>query len=113
MKHKTWFRLVVKAIGLLVMSLSIGHIVNTFLAYLGEWIETGGVTWRAWMLSYGLGQSVAFLFGLYLFLGGEWVVNKAIPSNRPYCPECGYELAHHTSPKCPECGVALPEKPGV
>ena len=43
--------------------------------------------------------------GLYLFFGGKWIVNKAIPSNRPYCHECGYELTHARSNVCPECGT--------
>ena len=32
----------------------------------------------------------------------------AARSNRPYCPECGYDLSKATSGNCPECGVKLP-----
>ena len=47
--------------------------------------------------------------GLYLLLGGAWLVNKCIPSNRPYCPECGYDLSSSKgSGRCPECGVPIP-----
>jgi hypothetical protein len=49
--------------------------------------------------------------GAYFFFGGEWIVNRAIPSNRPYCPECGYDLSKSRSERCPECGVTLPESP--
>jgi uncharacterized paraquat-inducible protein A len=52
--------------------------------------------------------------GLYLFFGGKWIVNKAIPSNRPYCHECGYELTHARSNVCPECGTEFkPSKPPI
>ncbi|GMU20302.1 MAG: hypothetical protein AMXMBFR13_03990 [Phycisphaerae bacterium] len=42
-------------------------------------------------------------FGLYLFFGGRWIVDKAVPANRPYCPECGYDLTAATRNRCPEC----------
>ena len=44
-------------------------------------------------------------FGLYLFFDGKWIVDKAIPSNRLYCHECGYELSAAASSPCPECGT--------
>ena len=45
------------------------------------------------------------ILGLYLFLGGRWIVDKSIPSNRRYCHECGYDLTHTDSNCCPECGT--------
>jgi hypothetical protein len=46
--------------------------------------------------------------GLYLFFGGKWIANKAIPGNRPYCHECGYDLTQNSSGICPECGTPTP-----
>jgi predicted amidophosphoribosyltransferase len=41
--------------------------------------------------------------GLYLFFGGKWIVDLAIPGNRPYCQECGYDLTGAHRDRCPEC----------
>lgn len=48
-------------------------------------------------------------FGLYLLLDGRWFADRAIPSNRPYCGECGYELTGHAQGRCPECGTPIAE----
>ncbi len=54
------------------------------------------------------GSIVQLAIGVYLLFGGNWIVNVCISSNRPYCPECGYDLSKATSANCPECGVKLP-----
>ncbi len=54
-----------------------------------------------------IGPAIRGAFGLYLFLGGNWIVNLAIPGNRPYCPECGYDLSGAPGKRCPECGTPI------
>ena len=52
----------------------------------------------------------AFVFiiaGVYLFFGGRWIADKAIPGNRPYCYECGYDLSNYVGERCPECGTPV------
>ena len=41
----------------------------------------------------------------YLFFGGKWIADKAIPGNRPYCHECGYDLTNAVGNVCTECGT--------
>ena len=118
MKHKTWFRLVIKAIGVLLVGFSLPTIwriafdlVGILWAYLmaSDYSLSPyghGYRFLQWLREGGL--VVQFVFGLYLFFGGKWIVNKVIPSNRPYCPECGYDLSKTRSAKCPECGTVLP-----
>lgn len=115
MKHKTWFRLVLQAIGVLLVGLSLPDVFTTVLRVI--YIATddqfsaniGTPQWWTW------GSFVApmlqFAFGLYLMCGGGWILNKIIPSNRAYCPECGYDLTRSKSERCPECGVTLPTAP--
>jgi predicted amidophosphoribosyltransferase len=49
--------------------------------------------------------SLQIAIGVYLVFGAPWLVNRFIPSNRPYCIECGYDLSKSNSANCPECGV--------
>ncbi len=112
MKHKTWFRLVLKAIGVLLIGLTIPTLADVVFIIIHDWI----VAARPLLIprSFGrpliaiVGPMLQFIFGLYLLFGGKWIVNLCIPSNRPYCPECGYDLSKATSANCPECGVKLP-----
>jgi len=109
MKHKTVFRLAIRAIGVLL----IAEGVPSILGALGQalWLLTPSSNAFSttpffvnlpWFIS-SLARS---LVGLYLFFGGEWIVNRAIPSNRPYCHECGYDLSGLAADGvCPECGT--------
>ena len=117
MKHKTWFRLVLKAIGVLLTGMGLPGMLmqlmqlsyflqeNPYSSF-GAGMPTGYFWWTTFApLVEHLGLVV---IGLYLLFGGEWVVDKCIPSNRPYCPECGYDLSRASGERCPECGVSLP-----
>ncbi|MCH8344127.1 MAG: hypothetical protein IH983_09070 [Planctomycetes bacterium] len=120
MKHKTWFRLVLKAIGVLLVGLSLPDIVK-LVAQMGHFSVSRSFAsgrfpvppppnwWWVWnLVAEAIGHLLELGVGLYLLLGGKWIVNLCIPSNRPYCPECGYDLSKATSANCPECGVKLP-----
>jgi hypothetical protein len=118
MKHKTWFRLALKGIGIYMICTAIPSILayTSSLALQYSQMNSQVITgWSSaqqwlWMIPQALDWGSRIAIGLYLVLGGNWIVNKVIPSNRPYCPECGYELSHNASSmKCPECGVALPD----
>lgn len=113
MKHKTWFRLVLKAIGVFLVADSAPGTLQ-LVAYVIEWLAQSSVNWGATMfpwstlIVYPVASVAQAAFGLYLFFGGKFIVNLAIPSNRPYCPECGYDIGRAGGSTCPECGAALP-----
>jgi hypothetical protein len=108
MKHKTWFRLVIKAIGVLLLGFSIPEIVQVMSYFLlVDWPSTGTFVSYNWI--YGIiAPSLQTAIGAYLLIDGRWIIDKSIPSNRPYCPECGYDLSQSRGEKCPECGVTVP-----
>ncbi|MBN1488771.1 MAG: hypothetical protein JXA69_02545 [Phycisphaerae bacterium] len=107
MKYKTLFRLVLKLIGVWVFLRGAGELIAITGALVrslgpGQIIPLGPAEYVAFSLA---PQVFQVLCGLYLFFGGEWVVNLAIPGNRPYCPECGYDLSGARHSRCPECGT--------
>ena len=118
MKHKTWFRLVLKAIGVLLIGFGLPG-VATLLASVGYYTMygdpyasvSGGIGMSGWyfwsLFSAHLGDVVQLGLGLYLLFGGRWIADLAIPSNRPYCPQCGYDISQSTGDRCPECGVPI------
>ncbi len=119
MKHKTWFRLVLQAVGVLLVGFGAPDLIADIGGYIVWQYQIAGTVrggamgpvpdWLGFLVQF-LPPALQTAFGIYLMTGASWLLNKIIPSNRPYCPECGYELAHHSSPKCPECGVALPDR---
>ena len=120
MKYKTLFRLAVRLIGLFLIATSLpwviggcGTIAIGVLAGPFFGTSSGLLGWEFESVVIHLLGTFA---GLYLFFGGAWIVNRAIPSNRPYCPECGYETTGLPPDGiCPECGTAYrkPSQPGA
>jgi hypothetical protein len=98
MKYKTLFRMLLKVIavwlfvdGLSSLLMSVGY------AFMGV---------GDFYFIFGTVSALAKVgFGLYLFFGGKWIADKAIPGNRPYCHECGYDLTNAAGNVCTECGT--------
>lgn len=121
MKHKTWFRLVLKAIGIFLIATGGASLIDSIFRALGQTLvfgrfSSGGFGPSAsfedvvvYMLYGGvIGGIARIAIGAYLFLGGVKLINFCIPSNQPYCPDCGYDVREVSIEKCPECGVRLP-----
>jgi hypothetical protein len=110
MKYKSFARILLKVLGVYFAVLGSAGT----LQYVGNWLTnllSIGNLVRVSVYSlpfYACGQAIELGFGLYLFFGGKWVLDRIIPSNRPYCHECGYDLSHNASPQCPKCGVPTP-----
>ncbi len=121
MKHKTWFRLVLKLIGIFLIVTGAINVVDSvssavgMAAFSGRFGPSGSGSFidlqqmLLWILYNGLvGGLARIAIGAYFLFGGAKLVNLCIPSNRPYCPHCGYDVRAVKDELCPECGVRLP-----
>lgn len=105
MKYKTLVRLLLKLIGVFMVVIGATSLVEA-VAHFGLGILTASGYPMFWSMGSAAGNGLQLLIGLYLFFGGRWVVDHIVPSNRPYCHECAYDLTG--SPEegaCPECGT--------
>ena len=111
MKYKTLCRLLVKLLGVYFLGLGVTSIWRGVIQFV-EYFQQGlsSMRWELWgsLILYPIADIGV---GLYLFTGGKWVVDKLIPSNRPYCHECGYDLTGSVGNICVECGT--PFKPVI
>ncbi|MEM6333889.1 MAG: hypothetical protein AAF823_11175 [Planctomycetota bacterium] len=117
MKYKTLFRLGVKLLGVGLVGFAVYGLGETLTQVV--WIATGllgsaafsPVDWMGWfqITTVLIPSALQIALGVWLFKRPDWVTDLAIPSNRPYCPNCGYDLSGRKLGRhCPECGVALP-----
>lgn len=116
MADYSWFRLLVRALGLVFIGLALPSVIQTAFWVANAWqyqtrAGTGGVSvWSTVVQWTGVVVSVVIqlLFGLYLFFGGEWVIRRCLRDVYGRCAACGYEVAGHAGAVCPECGAMLP-----
>ncbi len=110
MKYKTLFRMMLKAIGVWVFVGGINSLTGQ-IGMLGFYLANQSIgRGQVWYFFLNvIAPLVQFGVGAYLFFGGKWIVDRAIPGNRPYCHECGYDLTNAAGNLCTECGT--PFKP--
>lgn len=111
MKYKTLFRLLLKLFGIVLLGEALPYVGFGVVDLLPGWrLGSAGAAGMQYSFTNLVTGSMMFGASLYLFFGGKWVADLAIPGNRPYCPECGYDLTGATEWRCPECGTAFSSK---
>jgi hypothetical protein len=108
-KYKTLFRIICKAIGVYFIVIGGSGFVGGVTSAVAQMIQFAKMgpqfSQSLWPFAYVLGPLMQLAAGLYLFFDGRRVVDMAVPGNRPYCPECGYDLTAASTATCPECGT--------
>ena len=105
MQYKTLFRVLLKVLGVWLIVSALPRLLSDLIAFMTIDLDVAALNdmwWRMW-----IEPAAKIALGLYLFLGGRWIANVAIPSNRPYCADCGYELTATNAESCPECGAVV------
>lgn len=108
MKYKELFRLLLKALGVFLVIQGLAGLAPEVTSIIRRTIE-GEDSSVITRISRYIDNLIGIALGLYFFFGGKWILNKAIPPNRSYCHECGYELCNQTNNCCPECGTEIPK----
>jgi hypothetical protein len=107
MSEYAWFKLLVRAVGLLLMGLSLPGLLwaaGEVITLLFE--DTPGMS-RYWMrfLPTTIHSAAELAIGAYLFFGGEQIIARCLREVRGHCASCGYDLSATSTGVCPECGA--------
>jgi hypothetical protein len=109
MTDYTWFKLLVRAIGLLLMGMGLPYFVSTLVNLVTWALDQGGSQLGySYVLPYipsVAGAAAESVFGLYLFLGANGVIARCLRDVRGHCPSCGYDVSAVSTGRCPECGT--------
>ena len=105
MKHRAWFTLVLRAIGIVMLGGTISGLISFITAVVMAVMQKQATATPEWLL-WGVNQLGTLLqagFGLYLLFGARGLVKYCLASVGG-CPECGYDLTGLQGDRCPECG---------
>jgi hypothetical protein len=109
MRYKTLFRVICKAMGVYFIVLGCTGLLGVAAVRIAFASRISPRDSIGWTVTQGVSSAAAPVFqlavGLYLFFGGRRIADLALPSNRFYCPECGYDTTGSEGLICPECGT--------
>lgn len=110
MKGPHWFTLLVRAIGLLVLGMTIPHVgtaVSTLAIFFEPMFGAGAGTAKSYYTIVAVGTAgstaASLAFAVYLLAGAPHIVRYCLRGADGRCPRCDYSLAGSPD-HCPECG---------
>ncbi len=110
MKYKTLCRLLIKLVGLYFVAAALSTLGPAMWGAI-SYIRNGEGMGRALYVGWMVVPCGNLLTGILLIRASGWIASILIPSNRPYCHECGYDLTGAMGSVCPECGTEFRSAP--
>jgi hypothetical protein len=115
MNDPRWFKLLLRAIGILLLGLSLPA-VGSLVPYLTSQLDSNiygapqPSSARMWasVAVYVTGVLGQALLGLYLLTGAPHLMRYCVRQVYSRCPGCDYDLAG-VQGGCPECGLGRPQ----
>lgn len=102
----SWFKLIMRLIGVLLIGLSLptaaGAVASLIYGFVNgaNYLEPGALIWL-----FSLLPALAQLgIGLYLLFGSKWLMERCLRGIDSTCPNCAYDLTGATGNTCSECG---------
>jgi len=109
MKHKAWFRLIMRTSGLITMLIGAMMFADRAIDVTFDLFDHSDENaFSAYALRSFLYALTVTIAGAYLCFRGEWVIMHAFPSGPKCCPSCGYQVRGNETGICSECGAVLP-----
>ena len=108
-----WFKLLIRALGVLFLGLAAPQLLrilaSVFIELVGArpGLPRGG--WDPLLVNLPslVGYGVQTAIGYYLLVRGALLIEHCLRGVRGRCAACGYNLKGITGPECPECGTAI------
>lgn len=112
MNARDWTTLVMRLVGLALITLSllmlVGIILNKVLFPFAS--QFGPSVWSLTNWTAEIRLLLQAALGFYFLFGGKWVVKvlfRGLGGKEGYCPHCDYDVRGLASNRCPECGKRI------
>lgn len=111
MRDYRWFKILVRAMGLLLLGMSVPYLASAADYLVGSISSPNTAYSRTYVeraVTYGAGATGQALLGLYMLSGAPRFVRYCIDQAEKRCIRCDYDLTGLTG-ACPECGAPIGE----
>jgi len=112
----SWFRLLLRATGVLLIGLSLPTLLSQMIQVVAMWWAPAAAPYTTpwayavrYTIPYVAGYLAQAAFGFYLLFGAERLIARCLRGVRGHCSNCGYDITAVTMDACPECGVEIPQ----
>lgn len=112
MNDRSWFRLLVRGIGMVILGFSAPKVIVLVAGVIAALSSSGtqGVFQDDYLLQLvvaGLACLVQLAFGIYLLFFGDGLIRLCLRDVDARCVHCQHSLVGVAGDRCPECGSGI------